>query len=127
MGKLPGKIEAEAILGTLAKLRESIPFELMTPPPEWEAPPIAALEMETIEEFELATVAEGLHRLNAELSEALVRVNAKLLDDCLDVYYATEELARDPANAHLIPLVESMRKAFEHDYGVPIPAKDGSR
>jgi len=44
-----------------------------------------------------------------------------VLADALRIYYAAEELARDPANAHLIPHVEAMRRAYEHDYGVPIP------
>ena len=72
-----------------------------------------------LDDFELATVAEGLERLTGELSEALDRAKAKVLADALRIYYAAEELARDPANAHLIPQVEAMRRAYEHDYGVP--------
>jgi hypothetical protein len=45
------------------------------------------------------------------------------LQDCLNVYYATEELVKDPANAHLIPHLEAMRKAYEDSYGKPIPPK----
>lgn len=111
------KIDAEAILKTLAEVRRAIPYELRPLPAD------GTTNEQTIEDFELATVAEGLERLTAELSEALDRANAKLLADALNVYYAAEELARDPANAHLIPHVEAMRRAYERDYGVPIPAK----
>lgn len=114
------KIDAEAILQTLTDVRRAIPYELRPLPANDTTAPTAG---DAIEDFELATVAEGLERLTAELSEALDRARAKLLDDALRIYYATEELARDPANAHLIPHVEAMRRAYEHDYGVPIPPK----
>jgi hypothetical protein len=117
------KIDAEAILQTLTDVRRSIPYELRPCPPDEKTGPTAALDGETVDDFELATVAEGLERLTGELSEALDRAKAKVLADALRIYYAAEELARDPANAHLIPHVEAMRRAYEHDYGVPIPAK----
>jgi hypothetical protein len=41
----------------------------------------------------------------------------------MEVYYSAEELARDPANAHIIPHVEAMRAAYEKDFGHPIPAR----
>jgi len=116
-------IDAEAILRTLADVRRSIPYELKPLPQEGTAAPIAALDADTMTDFELETVAEGLERLTAELSGALERAHAKALAEALRVYYAAEELARDPANAHLIPHVDAMRRAYEHDYGVPIPAK----
>jgi hypothetical protein len=114
------KIDAEAILQTLTDVRRSIPYELRPRPANDTAARTAG---ESIEDFELATVAEVLERLTAELSEALDRARAKALADALRIYYAAEELARDPANAHLIPHVEAMRRAYEHDYRVPIPAK----
>lgn len=117
------RIDAEAILRTLADVRKSIPYELKPLPEEATATPVAALDAETMTDFELETVAEGLERLTAELTGALESARAKVLADALRIYYAAEELARDPANAHLIPHVEAMRRAYEHDYGVPIPAK----
>jgi hypothetical protein len=123
MSKLPGQIDAEAILQMLADVRRSIPYELRPLPQEGKASPIAALDAETMTDFELETVAEGVERLSAELSQALERARAKAVADALRIYYAAEELARDPANAHLIPHVEAMRRAYEHDYGVPIPSK----
>ena len=117
------EIDAEAILQTLADVRESIPYELKSLAQDGTATPVVALDTETMTDFELETVAEGLERLTAELTGALESAHARVLADALRVYYAAEELARDPANAHLIPHVEAMRHAYEHDYGVPIPAK----
>ena len=118
------EIDAEAILRTLADIRRSVPYELAPLPPQGKARPIAAAaNAETTIDFEMDTVAEELEGLTAQLSAALEQARAKLLADALRVYYATEELARDPANAHLIPHVEAMRRAYERDYGVPIPAK----
>jgi len=117
-------INAEAILQTLADIRRSIPYELTPLPPREKASPIAAAHnAETMADFEMETVAEALEGLTAQLSAALERARAKVLADALRVYYAAEELARDPANAHLIPHVEEMRRAYEHDYGVPIPPR----
>ena len=117
-------INAEAILQTLADIRRSIPYELTPLPPRETASPIAAAHnAETMADFEMETVAEALEGLTAQLSAALERARAKVLADALRVYYAAEELARDPANAHLIPHVEEMRRAYEKDYGVPIPPK----
>ena len=117
-------INAEAILQTLADIRRSIPYELTPLPPQEKASPIAAAHnAETMADFEMETVAEALEGLTAQLSAALERARAKVLADALRVYYAAEELARDPANADLIPHVEEMRRAYEKDYGVPIPPR----
>ena len=48
---------------------------------------------------------------------------ARLFQDCLKIYYTMEEQVRDPEHAHLIPLVEQMREAYQRDFGVPIPPK----
>lgn len=117
MSKLPEPRDAEAILETLARLRRSIPYALKP------ATEPAAMDAQSVKDFELQTVAEGLESLGAELSEALDQAHAKLHADALRVYYTAEELARHPANAHLIPHVEAMRRAYERDYGVPIPQK----
>lgn len=115
------KSDAEAIFQILTDVRNAIPYELRPLQPEGTT--IAMRDGETVDDFDLATVADGLERLTVELSDALDRAVAKLRADALRVYYAAEELARDPANAHLIPHVEAMRRAYEHDYGEPIPAK----
>ena len=59
----------------------------------------------------------------AELRMAQNEAEARVLSQALAVYYAAEELARDPAHADLIPQVEAMRTAYERDYGRPIPAR----
>jgi len=41
----------------------------------------------------------------------------------MKVYYAAEELAKDPEHAELIPHVEKMREAYSSFYGKPIPPK----
>ena len=48
---------------------------------------------------------------------------SRLFDQAMEVYYAAEELSRDPAHAHLIPLVEDLRATFERDMGYPIPPR----
>ena len=111
-------MNAEAILELLAKLRQSIPYDLTPQPPQSDGRAI-----QTVPDFELAAVATGLQQLTAELTNALERAHAKALAGALEVYYAAEELARDPANAHLIPHVQTMRDAFQRDYGVPIPPR----
>lgn len=109
-------IDAEAILETLTKLRQSAPFPLPQLPPPGDNP-----AMDNVEDFELAVVAEGLERLAAELSAAVEAAREKALSEALRIYYAAEDLAADPGNAHLLPHVEAMRRAFQHDYGIPIP------
>jgi hypothetical protein len=111
-------MNAEAILETLAKLRQSIPYKLV-PVPESRSVP----SHQSVADFEEATIVEELERLTAELTDALDAAHDRVLVNALEVYYATEALARDPENAHLIPHVEAMRRAFEHDYGIPIPER----
>ncbi|HYK04607.1 MAG TPA: hypothetical protein VE974_22840 [Thermoanaerobaculia bacterium] len=42
----------------------------------------------------------------------------------LDIYYAAEELARDPEHVHLVEHVEKMRRSYEAEEGRPIPSKE---
>jgi hypothetical protein len=79
------------------------------------------IQPRTAEEFEYAAVAEGLESLADELSTAIDRQHAKATEAALRIYYAAEELARDPEHADLIPRVERMREAYESSYGRPIP------
>jgi hypothetical protein len=112
------KINAEAILETLAKIRKSIPYKLTPRVPQRRETPI-----DNVTDFELGAIEEALEQLTAELGDAVDAARARALEGALNVYYAAEELARDPANAHLIPHVEAMRRAYEHDYGKPIPPR----
>ena len=67
-----------------------------------------------------------LRSLATDVRSAIEYAHAQATEKALQVYYAAEELARDPAHADLIPHVEAMRKAYEKSYGKPIPAKKES-
>lgn len=110
---------AEKILALLTKLRDSFPFELTEMPPEWEGKTAG----DPNDDFELDAVRAGLEQVATELALSLAHIRAQAVADALKVYYVTEELAKDPVNAHLIPHVEAMRRAYENDYGVPIPPR----
>jgi hypothetical protein len=82
-----------------------------------------AIQPRTAEDFDYAAIADGIESLADELSSALERAHAEAMETAMQIYYATEELAQDPNNTHLIPHVERMREAYERDYGRPIPPK----
>lgn len=108
---------AEAILKTLARLRAVMPKRRR---------PVRKVEAATRaggSDFELDAVAEALQSTAEELRGALDEAEAKMVNDALEVYYAAEELARHPDHADLIPHVEAMRKAYERDFGRPIPER----
>ena len=71
----------------------------------------------------LEFAAEGLAELTASMRTIIDQRMEKVYRQALEVYYVTEELARDPANAHLILHVEAMRRGHERDYGVAIPPR----
>jgi hypothetical protein len=128
----PPRFNAEEILRTVAEIRTAIqrfaPDVLSKPKPEDVIPdervlPAGVADADTLEIFEQQAVADALQTVAEELDEALTRVNEKLYQDALAIYYAAEELARDPAHADLIPRVEEMRRAYEQSYGRPIPPK----
>jgi len=73
----------------------------------------------------LQFAADGLDELVAAMQMILDQRMEKLYREALEVYYAAEELARDPAHADLIPHVEAMRRSHEMDYGLPIPLREG--
>jgi hypothetical protein len=64
-----------------------------------------------------------LESLTDGLAAAIDDAQARLLAQCLEVYYTTEALSRDPAHANLVPHVEEMRRAYERSYGRPIPER----
>jgi hypothetical protein len=125
-------IDVDALMTLLRQIRESIPepyraarkalpqeegalnSELLEP---------RALDGDALIDFEAAVVVDSIESVAAELREAINNMNAKVLQDALKTYYITEELAKEPENAHLIPHVEAMRKAYEASYGEPIPPR----
>ena len=122
----PSKLDAELILGQLAAIRKKIPFLSEAAPRQPEDARFRSpddLPIETEEDFEWAAVMDGVESFHDDLSAAIEHKKAALVEKVLDIYYATEEAARDPENAHLIEHVEKMRAAYERDYGRPIPPK----
>jgi len=45
------------------------------------------------------------------------------MEKALEIYYVAEELAKQPENAHIIPHVEEMQRAYKAEFGKPIPPK----
>jgi hypothetical protein len=125
------KLNAELILRKLAEMRRSIPFLHEAPPRNavdgrtgTDGRMTARFPLETEEDFEYAAVAEAAQSLADDLSAVIEQKRARLEEQVLEIYYTAEELARDPEHAHLIPHVERMRAAYEHDHGRPIPPRN---
>lgn len=68
--------------------------------------------------------AEALETLAADIRSVLDGRWELLYRQALEVYYTTEDLARDPENAHLLEHVEAMRRAHEKEYGCPPPPRE---
>jgi hypothetical protein len=67
---------------------------------------------------------DALQALADDMQSVLDRRMETLYHRSLDVYYAAEELARQPEHAHLVEHVEAMRRAHEKEYGVPPPPRE---
>ena len=121
----PTRLPAEQILGVLTPIRNR--SSSSTRPHHAHrnvaAPMPTTAPLETAEDFEYAAVIDGIESLANDLGAVLAQKRAALLEEALDVYYAAEELARDPEHADLIEAVEKMRAVYERDYGGPIPPK----
>lgn len=120
------KLNAEQILRQLAELRKSLPHIDEAPPrpvDEGRTTTINGFPLETAEDFEYAAVAAGLQSFADDLSAVIDQRYARLEEQALEVYYKAEELARDPAHAELIPIVERLRQAYQNDHGRPIPPR----
>lgn len=89
------------------------------------APVVYTLDQraEAEEDFETLAAIEALETLILEIETVCDRKLEALLQQCLDVYYAAEELSRQPEHAHLIPHVENLRAAYFRDYGTEIPKR----
>jgi len=113
----------EAVLAMIARLRAAMPRRkaAAVPPPAEDGRALPAVE--DIEDFELQAIADAVGSVARELQESVDAARAEVLEHALKAYYIAEELSRDPAHAHLIPHVEAMRKAYEKDYGKPIPPR----
>lgn len=114
----PGDVEA--MLGVLAEMRNSIPGIDQVPAKRSGGDGRTSF---AAEDFDTATLIEALEALAGDISAYVDRKREELYAQALHIYYTFEELARDPANADLIPQLETMRRAYEHDYGRPIPPR----
>jgi hypothetical protein len=115
----PKKMDAEAILAKLTEIRRSIPRLKTKPRPENKS--LAAAR--SLEDFENLAVIEALESLADDVHTAVEEARETAYQQALKVYYAAEELARDPEHAELIAHVEAMRQAHQNSYGRPIPPK----
>jgi hypothetical protein len=118
------KIDVEGILNTLASIRKRIPHLPAVPPRETTADPALLSDSEeAMELFEMETLAVALESFAGEVSAAIDDAQQKAMAQALQIYYAAEELAKDPEHAHLIPYVEQMRAIYRRDFGRDIPKK----
>jgi hypothetical protein len=119
------KIDVEGVLNTLASIRKQIPH-LPAAPPRGETTadaPLPSASEEAMELFEMETLAGALESFAGEVSAAIDDAQQKAMAEAMKIYYAAEELAKDPEHAHLIPYVEQMRAIYRRDFGTDIPKK----
>src|ERR1700760_1379012 len=124
------KVDVEGILRELSSMRQKIPMLSQNPPKKPKVEDTAA-DMgtfvggtpEEMEAFEMETLADALESFADELSESIETAQQRAMAQAMEVYYAAEELSKDPAHAHLIPYVEQMREVYRRDFGKDIPPK----
>ena len=117
------KLDTEKILAILAKIRAEMPLDKFPPAVRRERIE-SDMGPQSLEDFELLTIAEALESVADDARAVVNGANKALLENALDVYYAAEELSHDPEHAELIPQVENMRRAYESHYGHAIPTKE---
>ena len=116
------QFDTEQMLARLAAIRRSLPPETLRP----RRKTAERLEAASVEDFETAAVTDALESVADDVASVVQNAHDSLFEQALDVYYATETLAADPANAHLIEHVENMRRAYEESYGHPIPTREAT-
>jgi hypothetical protein len=130
---MPQPMNTERLLAELAKVRAAMPLHRIRRKlkpkrisARLDARPLNTLSLNTLsmEDFELETVAEALETMVEETSAVIEALEESVFEQALDIYYAAEELARDPEHAHLIEHVEKMRRSYEAEEGQPIPSKE---
>src|SRR5216684_2577663 len=122
------KVDVEGILNTLSSIRARIPMLANVPakPPVNETTDMESFvpgDEEAMEAFEMETLAEALESFADELHESIETAQQKVMEQAMEIYYAAEELAKDPEHAHLIPYVEQMREVYRRDFGKDIPKR----
>ena len=119
------KMTAAEILDELAKIRERLPEEMRRPGPKPEATSRTSFPMsaDAMADFEQEAIIEALQSLADDVHAGIEKKRAKMMEKALEIYYVAEELAKLPENAHLVPHVEEMQRAYKAEYGKPIPPK----
>jgi hypothetical protein len=121
--------DVEALINDIAALRARLPKTARTraaaPPPEKLGERMAFVpgDEEAMEAFEMLALEDTLESFADEVHAIVEEKHEALIAKTLEVYYAAEELSKDPAHAHLIPHVEKMRAAYRKDFGTEIPPK----
>jgi hypothetical protein len=110
----------EALLGRLAAMRNAIPGIDDVAAKRSRGDGRASFAG-TVEDFDTFTLIEAVETFAGDVSAYADRKRQELHEWALRIYYTAGELARDPANADLIPQLETMCRAYERDYGRPIP------
>ena len=78
---------------------------------------------QAMSDFETLGALEALETMANEVQAFVDHRMEEAYRQALEVYYAAEELSRDPEHAELLPHVEAMRRAHQEQYGRPIPSQ----
>jgi hypothetical protein len=116
-------LDTADVLAKLAAIRAQMPKPSKPRPKRDESSRTKRAMGGSIEDFEDAALIDALEDMSEELGAALAEKREKMIAQALEVYYTAEELAKDPAHSELIPHLEKMRTAYEHDFGKPIPPR----
>jgi hypothetical protein len=119
------KLTAAEILDELAKLRERLPEEMRRPRPKNASTDRMALPAtgDAMADFEQAAIIEALQSLADDVHAGIEEKRARMMEKALEIYYVAEEMAKLPENAHLLKHVEEMQRAYQSEFGRPIPPK----
>jgi hypothetical protein len=121
--------DMEGIINDLASLRARLPktarSRAAAPPPEKPGERMAFVpgDEEAMKAFEMLALEDTLESLLGDVQAIIQEKHEALIAKTLEIYYATEELSKDPEHADLIPHVEQMRAAYLRDFGTEIPPK----
>ena len=119
------KMTAAEILDELAKLRERLPEEMRRPRPPKETTERMTFPAsgDAMADFEQQAIIDALQSLADDVHAGIEEKRAKMMEKALEIYYVAEELSKQPENAHLIKHVEEMQRAYQSEFGKPIPPK----
>jgi len=118
------RFDPAALLQKLTFLSGSIPRVRQPTAVETHGAFITGDVCEAMEDFDCQALADSLDSMAADLRASIEERQSALMRDLMRVYYTAESLSRQPEHAHLIAQVEAMRRAYEQDFGVPIPDQD---